>query len=349
MSLNWRKINKWLGISILLLIVAFAGLNVLAYRHAYAMLHYGTAGERTHKPEALSLWQKAKVLVRGVNIPRPRSHGNPSTVGIPFRELVIPSAGPVQLGAWFCPKKDATTVVIQFHGYAAEKSGSLAEARQFYDLGCAVLLVDFRGSGQSSESYTTVGYDEAEDVAAAVAYARKEYPGSRIVLFGQSMGAAAVLRAVGRLGVKPDAIILEAVFDTMRNTIRHRFDTMGVPSFPAAELLVFWGGRQMGFDGFAHNPVDYAADVTCPALVMHGDGDARAHPTDARRVFERLAGPKKFVEFAATGHEPYVKRHKDEWRAVVGRVLLLDGWTVGSSDRLTVQPSNKSPSPGTLP
>ena len=318
---NRRKLTKWFGISSLLLIVAFAGLNGLAYRQAYAMLHYGTAGERTHNPEALSLWQKARVLVRGVNVPRPHEHGNPSTVGLPYRELVIPSGSQVQLGAWFCPKKGATNVVIMFHGYATEKSASLLEARQFCELGCAVLLVDFRGSGHSSEVYTTLGYDEAEDVAAAVSYARTEWPGARLVLFGQSMGAAAVLRAVGRLGVKPDAIILEAVFDTLLHTVRNRFDTMGVPAFPAAELMVFWGGRQMGFDGFAHNPVDYAADVTCPALVMHGDGDARAHLADARRVFERLRGPKKFVAFAATGHEPYVRRHKDEWRAAV-RVML---------------------------
>ncbi len=313
----WRSI----GIGILLLVVAFAGLNVLAYRHAYAMLHYGTAGERTHKPGALSIWQKTKVIIRGVNIPRPHTHGNPSTVGMPYRAVTISSAGAVQLGAWVCPKNDATTVAILFHGYAADKSSLLLEARQFCDLGCAVLLVDFRGSGQSSESYTTVGYDEADDVAAAVAYARREWPGNRIVLFGQSMGAAAVLRAVGRLGVKPDAIILEAVFDTLLNTIRHRFEIMGVPSFPSAELMVFWGGRQMGFDGFAHNPVDYAADVTCPTLVMHGDGDARAHLADARRVFDHLGGPRQFVAFATTGHESYIKRHKEEWRAAVAGML----------------------------
>jgi len=319
------RVLWWVGVGLLLLMMAFAGLNILAYRHAYAILHYGTAGERTHKPGALSPWQKAWVLIRSVNIPRPHGHGNPSTVGMPFREAIIPSTGSIQLGAWFCPKKSAATVVIQFHGYASEKSAALAEARQFYDLGCAVLLVDFRGSGKSSETCTTIGYDEAEDVAAAVAYVREQWPGTRVVLFGQSMGAAAVLRAVGQLGVKPDAIILEAVFDTMLNTIRHRFEIMGVPSFPAAELLVFWGGRQMGFDGFAHNPVDYAANVTCPALLLHGNGDARVHLEEAQQVFDQLAGPKKFVEFDNVGHESYVKRHKEQWCAAVGAFLSAEG------------------------
>jgi len=32
----------------------------------------------------------------------------------------------------------------------------------------SVLLVDFRGSGDSSEAYTTIGFDEAKDVAAVM-------------------------------------------------------------------------------------------------------------------------------------------------------------------------------------
>ncbi|MEI8243692.1 MAG: alpha/beta fold hydrolase, partial [bacterium] len=325
MSLNWKRARRRAGIGCLLLLAAFAGLNVLAYRHAYAMLNYSAAGARTHRPEALSVWHRARVLFCGVKIPRPHNQGNPSTVGLPFREVTIPSSGQVQLGAWFCPKSDSGTVALLFHGYGAEKSRMLAEARQFHDLGCAVLLVDFRGSGQSSESSTTVGYAEAEDVAAAVAYARAQCPGARIVLFGQSMGAAAALRAVSRLGVKPDAMILESVFDTMLNTVRHRFEAMGVPSFPCAQLLIFWGGRQMGFDGFAHNPVDYAVDVSCPVLVMHGRNDVRARVADARRVFARLGGPKKFLEFADVGHEPVVRRHKEAWRAAVGSLLAEGG------------------------
>ncbi len=313
--------RKWMRAGLVLLVVGLVLLNLLAYRHGWAMMHFRTTGARTRQPESLSVWQKIRVLVCGVNIPRPHGQGNPSSVGLPFRELTIPGTNGIRLGGWYCPKKEATTLVIQFHGYASDKSRLLAEARQFQELGCAVLLVDFRGSGQSSESETTVGYTEAEDVAAAVAYAREQWPGMRLVLFGQSMGAAAVLRAISQLAVRPDAIILEAVFDTMRNTVRHRFAAMRVPSFPAAELLVFWGGWQMGFNGFAHNPVTYAAEVTCPALLMHGSGDVRALLADGRRVFEQLRGPKTFVEFAATGHEPYVRRHREEWRSAVRGLL----------------------------
>ena len=167
----------------------------------------------------------------------------------------------------------------------------VAEARAFLDMGCSVLLVDFRGSGDSSESYTTVGYYEAEDVAAAVDYARKQLPHSKTILYGGSMGAAAVLRAVASCDVQPDAIIAEAIFDKMLNTVRHRFEAMGVPSFPSAQLLVFWGGRQAGFNGFAHNPVD-----TPPPSAAHSLSArvrrSPAHLEEARRVFAAVSAPK---------------------------------------------------------
>jgi pimeloyl-ACP methyl ester carboxylesterase len=322
MPVNRRKVKQGLWISLALLVAGFAALNLLAYRHAYRMMHYASSGFRTRQVESLSGWGKLRVLLCGVNIPRPHGSRTPSSVGLPFREAMIEVPGGVRLGGWFCPRHDARTVAVLFHGYASEKSSLLAEARQFYELGCAVLLVDFRGSGQSSESYTTLGYEEAEDVAAAVAYARAQCPGARVALFGQSMGAAAVLRAVNRRGVQPDAIVIEAVFDTLLDTVRHRFELLHVPAFPAAQLLVFWGGWQMGFDGFAHNPADDAAGVRCPALVMHGRGDRRARLPDAQRVHARLAGAKTFVTFDDAGHEPYVKRHRDEWRAAVQKLLL---------------------------
>ena len=56
------------------------------------------------------------------------------------------------------------------------------QARMFLHMGASVLLVDFRGSGESSESYTTIGFREADDVAHAVWYARELLPHSAVIL-----------------------------------------------------------------------------------------------------------------------------------------------------------------------
>ncbi len=193
------------------------------------------------------------------------------------------------------------------------------------ELGVSVLLVDFRGSGNSSESYTTIGIHEGSDVATVAHYASENFSHSSTILFGKSMGAAAILRAAYEETIAPDAVILEAVFDRMLSTVCNRFDIMGAPSFPAARLLVFWGGVQFGFNGFENNPVEYAHSLKCPALFMHGANDPRAKLSEGRDVYNAVPGNRKwFKEFADAGHQSYVAANPGQWKEAVLEFLNFD-------------------------
>ena len=314
-----KKKSNYFLVGITVTVVAgFAGLNMLAYNHARAMMCFAATGTRKNsRPEDLSFWSKIKVLLAGINVPRPDSEQSPFDLAPECRVLSIGVQDGVALESWYCNRGKETALVLLFHGYSTDKTTLLREARAFLDIGVSVMLVDFRGSGGSSESYTTIGVHEAEDVAAAVSYAETHLSHGRIILFGQSMGAVAILRAVHEQGILPDAVILEAVFDTLLSTVRNRFHAMGVPSFPGAELLVFWGGQQWGFDGFRHNPVDYAASLKAPILFMHGTDDQRARISEGRRVFDVVPGLKEFKMFHQTGHESYVSTNADEWCTTV--------------------------------
>ena len=305
----------------LAVLIAFAGLNLMAYRHVRAMLSYAPGGDRTPRPEFLSFAGKIRLLVNGVNIPRPEADESPSALAMDAVPVTIHQADGSWISAWYCGRGADAPLVILFHGYAACKVYQLREARAFLAMGCSVLLVDFRGSGGSSGSDTTIGYREGDDVAAVVQYARCHFAFSRLVLFGQSMGAAAILRAIHHDGIRPDAVVIEAVFDTMLNTVRNRFRIMKIPSFLSVELLVFWGGVQKHFNAFAHCPVRDAVSVTCPALFMHGADDPRAQVAEARRVYAAVPGRKEFIEFPATGHESYAARYPSQWTDTVSRFI----------------------------
>ncbi|PWU08309.1 MAG: hypothetical protein C5B50_29980 [Verrucomicrobia bacterium] len=347
MALKAKTKRRLLGFSAALLLGCIL-LNVAAYRHASAMMRFATGGSRTHEPEKLSFLQKSKALFCGVTIPRPESRGSPLDLGTNASSLKINCTNGITLGAWYCPAPAGDWLVILFHGYAGEKSSTVPEAKAFLEMGMSVLLVDFRGSGDSSESYTTVGFAEAEDVAAALRYARTNLPHRRIALYGQSMGAAAILCAVHRCAVQPDAIIAEAVFDTLLNTVRNRFQAMGVPSFPSAQLLVFWGGRQARFNGFRHNPVEYASAVRCPILFLHGAADPRARVEEARRVFDAVPAPKHFHEFPRLRHQAILTAYPDVWKKVVREFLCKSpGGTTDNSPPFQFQrwvPNVQAPS-----
>ena len=81
-------------------------------------------------------------------------------------------------------------------------------------------MVDFYGSGDSSGESTSFGYYEADDVVAVLEQAPDD---RRIILYGISMGGAALMRACAELDAKPDAIIVESVFPNFRETVAARF------------------------------------------------------------------------------------------------------------------------------
>lgn len=285
------------------------------------MTHFVPAGQRTPPPEALSFVDKVVVVVGGVAIPRPENHATPQAVGLAYDVHHIALAADEQLEAWYISTPQPRGIVLMFPGYAASKDMLLAPAAILHNLGYDALLVDFRGVGGSSGNDTSIGVREGVDVARAVAYAQQQWPHRPIILYGISMGSAAILRSIAHEGVQPSAIILESPFDRLLSTVQNRFHTMGVPAFPAAEAVVLWGGVQHGMNGFAHNPATYAASVTCPTLLLHGENDPRVTAAQANAIFDNLGGPKQVVPVAGAGHELLIAADPQAWKQEVADFL----------------------------
>jgi fermentation-respiration switch protein FrsA (DUF1100 family) len=285
------------------------------------MTHFSASGERTVRAEQLSILDSAAVFISGVNVPRPRNWITPAALGLSFETHRFSSLSGSTLEAWYVPSKDERLIVVLFHGYAASKSTVLNAARVFHELGYGTLLVDFYGSGGSSGDETTLGVEEARDVAAAVSHARRTWPNRKVVLYGVSMGGAAVLRSIALESVNADGIIVEATFDTLLNMSKSRFHAIGLPGSPFAELLLFWGSLQRQFNFFSHNPVDYARSVTCEALVLHGEQDAGVPVERARKIASAIGDTAHFVAYAGVPHMAIVDAVPAEWTRDVRQFL----------------------------
>jgi alpha-beta hydrolase superfamily lysophospholipase len=294
----------------------------LTYRHAWALTHFVERGDRTPPPERLGWRGALGALAGGAVLPHPRHRRTPADLRLRYdRDFVFTEDG-LRLEAWHVPAPAARGTVLLLHGFADAKDSMLDPARELRALGWSSYLVDFRGSGGSEGTETTIGVHEGRDVAAAWRAARaRTAPGQPVVVYGASMGAAAALRAIAHERVSPGGLVLAAPFDRLLHTVENRFRLLGLPPFPAAHALVYWGGRQHGFDGFAHNPEDYAAAVRCPTLLLHGSADRRATLEEARRVYDRLGGEKRLHVFEGLGHESFLSRRPREWREQVGAFL----------------------------
>jgi hypothetical protein len=254
-------------------------------------------------------------------MPRPQSSTTPADYGYAYEEhtIALPDGG--RLAAWSVPHPQPRGIVLLFHGYVGSREELLPPAQVFHDMGYTSLLVAFRGTGDSSGTATTLGVHEAHDVAAAAAYARSTWPQQPLLLYGSSMGGVAVLRAVAREGVQPAAIIAEAPFDRMINAVRAHLRLMDVSTFPTAELLIFWGGVQHGFNAFANNATDYAQEVSVPTLLLRGADDLRVSEAELTNIYAELAGKKQRITVPGVGHKITLTPQHTELQQQVAQFL----------------------------
>jgi hypothetical protein len=299
-----------------MLLILFIVMNAVSFFHAYKFTHFDPSeNNKTKNARQLSFAQKLKVVLTGVDNPRPQ---NKTTPKAHFETIRLKSNKEIE--CWLIETEAPKGTVILFHGYSGEKSSMLDKAEVFRRLGYSTLLVDFMGMGGSEGNQTTIGFKEASTVKTCVDFLKGRGQ-KNIVLFGTSLGATAIMKALHDHQLPVSSIIIECPFGTMLQTVKNRFATMHVPPFPMAHLLVFWGGVQNGFNAFEHNPVDYARKIKCPTLLFYGAKDEKVTEDETKAIFERLAGPKKLVTFPLAGHENYLVKYKESWTAEVSGFL----------------------------
>ena len=312
MNKNTKKTIFWT------LVGGFVAANVMVYKHAYHFTHV-KEGERSLSPESLSFSQKLKILLGGISLPKSQNLLSPYTT-LERETILIPTRnGKYNLECWYDKTKNSKGTVILFHGYGGCKSSYELEADYFRQIGYSTLLVDFVGHGGSEGKEISLGYHEADDIKAVFDFVKESHNTENVILYGFSMGAASILRAIAIYDLKANKLILEAPFATMKQTVKGRFEVMGVPSTGLAEWLMFWGGMQHSFWSFAHNPYRYSKKVRLPTLLMGGKNDARVKNWEIDKIYENLATKKNEKEliWINAEHESYVIAEPKIWKRAV--------------------------------
>lgn len=298
------------------LLVIFIGMNAMAAIHGYKFTHFAAPGTaRTKDDRKMSAGEKLETVLLGISMPKPV---NDKTPVAPFSTVRLNDGK--KLEAWYLPADKPVGSIIVFHGYNGCRSGMLEKAEGLRKLGYNCLLPDFSGAGGSDGRSCTIGYREAEEVRLWYKYLRSREDGP-LVLMGQSMGAAAIMKAVRDTPMQVAALILECPYGSMQQTVENRFRSMGLPSFPMSQLLVFWGGALQGFNAFSLNPERYARSITIPTLLVRGTADPRVTKEETGAIFNNLRGPKHRLELAGAEHNDYLEKGGAEWSAAMSSFL----------------------------
>jgi len=299
-------------------LVLFILVNVITAFHAYKFTHFYDAGEvAVKKGGAKTGWDTTKDILFGINAVKQKNREPDSA----YEKVLLKTKDGIQLEGWYIKTSgNARGTVLMFHGHGSKKSAVLDESAGFRKLGYNTLLLDFRAHGNSGGNTCTIGYYESEDVKLAYDLI-KEKGEKNVVLWGISMGAATITKAMNDYALQPSKIILEMPFGSILQAAEGRIKMMGLPGEPLASFITFWGGAEHGFWAFKMKPAEFAKKITVPTLLQWGRNDPRVQQAETDAIYQNLAGKKQLVVYEKAGHESLYDNDYDKWMETVSSFL----------------------------
>ena len=130
---------------------------------------------------------------------------SPAAQKLAYTDVRFPArGGDAQIAAWYVQHAAGRHVLVIVHGKDSsrtrEHSGRTAELMaRLYRRGFALLAIDLRGHGQSSDARLSFGIHEHRDILGAVDWLRAQgYPAGSIGVLGVSLGGASTILAAAR-------------------------------------------------------------------------------------------------------------------------------------------------------
>lgn len=207
---------------------------------------------------------------------------------------------------------DGATIILYLHGNTGTR-GTPHRVQQYKALakrGYHVVTFDYRGFGDSECSPTERGM--MEDSLLLWDWVQAHAPGSRVFIWGHSLGSAAATYLASELWERrsshPKGVILDAPFTSMvEAAVNHPF---GLPYWPVLPLF-----RALVIEAF-HERFDSEArlrNIPFPLLIAHGQNDIiipfqlghRMYQTalEAREKNPLLSQQIHFVDCGETEHK----------------------------------------------
>ncbi len=207
-----------------------------------------------------------------------------SDVWITFDSKV--TQAPAKLhGLWFPAAKTDAPLLLLLHGARWDVRGSAHRMRRMQELGFAVLAIDYRGFGQSSDNTPTEA-KAYEDARQAWEWLGQQHPNRPRYIFGHSLGGAIATQLASEV-TDESGLIVECTFTTVADVVRtYPFGWLPVSPFITQK---FESAQRIG-------------KVGSPVLVVHGDADTVIQPQLGQQLFEQAREPKRMMMVAGGTH-----------------------------------------------
>jgi len=212
----------------------------------------------------------------------------PDRYGLAYETVHLDTEDGERLHGWWIPADDARGTLLFFHGNAGNISGRLESVQQFHQLGLNVLIIDYRGYGESTGTPSEEGLYRDAEAAWQHAVTQRGIDPSRIVIFGRSLGGGPATW----LAMQHDAgaLLVESAFTSVPDIAGHHY-----PWLPAQLLATTQFDNRTRID-----------QIDMPLLVIHSRGDAVIPFDHGRDLFESAREPKQFLEIDGNHNDGFL-------------------------------------------
>ncbi len=315
------RMRSFLSWTLWVLLLQFVLINISSAFYAHKLTHLrNLPTDSSSLKRAPNIFAKTWRLFSG-----PVFYKRALTVvpSFPYETDTLLTSSGINIEAWRATGDSLDKgTIIMFHGLMGNKGLVLAEASEFLALGFGVYLVDVRNHGNSGGKRTTLGFDESEEVKLAFEHISSRGE-QRIFLWGVSMGAVQILRAVAQHDLHPAGIMLEMPFLSLQSHLKGRARALGFPEQPFGFLTSFWIGVETGFNGLRFKADTYASKINCPVLMHYGMRDELVLMKETKEIYEAIpTSEKRLVLYDDVGHDSFLKEDPATWRREVVGFLI---------------------------
>ena len=221
----------------------------------------------------------------------------PDQYKLAYEPVEFATADGVRLRGWFIPAAGGETgrTIILCHGWGSNRGELLRDTHFLAEHGFNLFYFDFRASGESKGSVSSVGYLETRDFDAAYDFLKTNRPlaAESVGVFGTSMGGAVAIYSAAKY---PEIVCLlaENTFLSYNRVVANwSWRRLKTPYFPLVAMILFFVRRKLRADPEPYSPRYSVAGLKIPVLFINGDNDDLVPMPDAEALYGMCPSEKK--------------------------------------------------------
>ncbi|MFT5396273.1 MAG: fermentation-respiration switch protein FrsA (DUF1100 family) [Gammaproteobacteria bacterium] len=208
----------------------------------------------------VSTWVLLAILIyffqpKLIFFPHSGIEATPELISLQYEDITLTTTDSEVLNAWWIPHPEARGTLLFLHGNAGNISHRLDSIDIFHQLGLSVLIIDYRGYGNSTGEPSEQGTYLDAETAWNYLINEKNVESDHIIIFGRSLGGAVATWLAEKN--PPAGLIVESSFTSVADMGKHYY-----PYLPTSLLA-----------RIKYSSIDRIANIKSPTLFIHSKHD----------------------------------------------------------------------------